>query len=552
MKIMSKKKFLSVLLAVVMCISLLNGFVFKSEARAAEDGLVVHLKFDDDLTDSSGTGNDATCEQGKISYEDGIHGKSAVFNGKTYIEIPDSDSLDVKNITISLWAYKNTPMNAYERVPYVYKQTDEQFYIAPYKLFEFGDNMPILNLHEFDTELDQFRMDGASIDLRKWHLLTATFNGKEARLYENGELLKKQNCTGAIGASLGELYIGVEEDGDLFFKGNMDDLRIYNRALSSNEVEDLYEAGLDESPELLTQKNGLIAHYKFNGDYKDASGSGNDAELATGKVTFEEGKNGKAAKFKKGTYLEVPDNTSLDFDEGFTMTGWIKTTNDSDIMAVLNRPGVSTSPYSNDLNYGIQMMHDYYDFYYVPFSYQTDEEGIRHVMDKTTKNKWVHLGVTFDTKEIHMYIDSKLVYKEEVPDYYETDMAHGLGDLMIGSDGKLHFVGSMDELKLYNYSLSAKEIKEDYQEVDSLSISKDNQTKIKSLKKGNTVTLATSRKYFETGKTSKITSGVTYKTSNKKIFTVSSKGVVKAVKKGTANLTITHGGISKTYKVTVK
>ena len=536
----------------VMCLSLFNGLLFQAEAMAAEDGLVVHLKFDDDLTDSSGNGNNATCEYGKITYEDGIHGKSAVFNGKSYIEILDNDTLDVSNITISLWAYKNTPLNAFERVPYVYKQRDEEFDYAPYKLYEFGDNRPILNLHEYDSELDQFAMEGASIDLRKWHLLTATFNGKEARIYENGELLKKQNCTGAIGVSLGDIYIGVEEDGDLFFKGNMDDLRIYNRALSAKDVVDLYDKGLDESPELLTQKNSLIAHYKFNGDYKDASGFSNDAELAAGKVTFEEGKNGKAAKFKKGTYLEVPDNASLDFDEGFTMTGWIKTTNSSDMMAVLNRPGVSTSPYSESLNYRIQMMHDYYDFYYVPFDYQTGEEGSRHGMDKTTKNKWVHLGVTFDTKEIRWYINSKLVQKEEVPDYYEHDMAHGLGDLMIGSDGELYFVGTLDELKLYNYKLNANEIKEDYKEVDSLSISKDNQSKIKSLKKGSTVTLATSRKYIETGKSSKVTSGLTYKTSSKKVFTVTSKGVVKAVGKGSATLTITHGGISKTYKVTVK
>lgn len=549
---MSRRKILSLLMAIVMCLSLFNGFVFKSEATAAEDGLVVHLKFDDDLTDSSGTGNDATCEYGKITYEDGIHGKSAVFNGKSYIEIPDNDTLDVSNITISLWVYKNTPMNAYERVPYVYKQRDEQFDYAPYKLYEFGDNRPILNLHEYDSELDQFSMEGSSIDLRKWHLLTATFNGKEARIYENGELLKKQNCTGAIGVSLGDLYIGLEEWGDLFFKGNMDDLRIYNRALSASEVTGLYNDGLKESPELLTQTNALVAHYKFNGDYKDASGFGNDAELSAGKVTFVEGKNGKAAKFKKGTYLEVPDNTNLDFDEGFTMTGWILTTNDSDIMAILNKPGVSTSPYSESLNYRIQMMHDYYDFYYVPFDFQTDEEGSRHVMDKSSKNKWVHLGVTFDTKEIRWYLNGKLVQKEKVPDFYENNMAHGLGDLMIGSDGELHFVGTMDELKLYNYNLSANEIKADYKEVDSLSINKDNETKLKSMKKGSVVTLTVARKYIETGKATKVTSGVTYKTSNKKVFTVTSKGVVKAVKKGTATLTITHGGISKTYKVTVK
>ena len=60
------------------------------------------------------------------------------------------------------------------------------------------------------------------------------------------------------------------------------------------------------------------------------------------------------------------------------------------------------------------------------------------------------------------------------------------------------------------------------------------------------------------GKTTKITatatpSGkVTYKSSNKKVATVSSTGKIKGIKKGTAKITVTCNGVSKTVKVTVK
>ncbi|TAH64999.1 MAG: hypothetical protein EWM47_11650 [Anaerolineaceae bacterium] len=549
---MSRRKYLSLLMALVMCVSLFNGLLFKNEAVAAEDGLVVHLKFDDDLTDSSGTGNNATCEYGKITYEDGIHGKSAVFNGKTYIEIPDSDSLDLQQLTISLWVYKVTPLKDYERMPYVYKEKDDDHWSVPYLLYEHGNNLPILYLHEDDSELSQFRLDSAPIDIRKWHLLTATFDGSEARIYENGELLKKKDVSGSPWATLGDLYIGLDEYGDEYFKGNMDDLRIYNRALSAKEVLALYDAGLKESPELLTQKNAMVAHYKFNGNYKDSSDFGNDAELAAGKISFVEGKNGKAAQFKKGTYLEVPDNISLDFDQGFSMTGWINTTDDDNIMSILNKPGASTTDYSDQLTYRINMEHDYIVFDYVPFDEQTWNFGYSYNLENSIKNKWAHFGITFDTKEVRFYLNGKMVKKDKISDYNGNDMAHGLGDLMIGSDGEYFFVGTMDELKLYNYTLSAKQVEADYKEVDSLSISKDNQTKIKALKKNSTVTLAVSRNYIDTGKTTKLTKGITYKSSNKKIFTVSSKGVIKGIKKGTATLTISHGAISKTYKVTVK
>lgn len=401
----------------MICVSLFNGMIFKAEAGAAEDGLVVHLKFDDDLTDSSGSGNNATCEYGKVTYEDGIHGKSAVFDGKTYIEIPDNDSLDLKELTISLWAYKVTPLNHYERVPYVYKEKDVDHWSVPYRLYEYGDNLPILYLHEDDSELNQFNLESASIDIRKWFLLTATFDGSEARIYENGVLLKKKDVSGYPWATLGDLYIGLDEDGDLRFKGNMDDLRIYNRALSAKEVTALYDAGLKESPELLTQKNALVAHYKFNGDYKDSSGYENDAELVAGKITFVDGKNDKAARFKKGTYLEVADNTSLDFDEGFSMTGWINPTDDKALMAILSKPGASTSDNSENTSYRITNDHNYIDFDYVPFDFQTWAFGYRYNADNTMKNKWVHLGITFDTNEIRFYYNGKVVRKDKISDF---------------------------------------------------------------------------------------------------------------------------------------
>lgn len=47
-------------------------------------------------------------------------------------------------------------------------------------------------------------------------------------------------------------------------------------------------------------------------------------------------------------------------------------------------------------------------------------------------------------------------------------------------------------------------------------------------------------------------SKITYKTSNKKVATVNEKGVVRGVKKGSAKITVTANGISKTFKVTVK
>lgn len=76
--------------------------------------------------------------------------------------------------------------------------------------------------------------------------------------------------------------------------------------------------------------------------------------------------------------------------------------------------------------------------------------------------------------------------------------------------------------------------------------------------KNPTLTLNKTAVSVKAGKTTKITakaapSGkVTYKSNNKKIATVSSNGTIKGIKKGTAKITVTCNGVTKTVKVTVK
>lgn len=550
---MSKKKGISLLMAFVMAVSLFTGLILNTGTAKAEDGLVLHLKFDGDLTDASGKGNNAVCANGKITYEEGIFGQSAVFDGKSYLEVLDSDSLDLKNFTISMWAYKAKNPNQDKWIPYLQKGNDENSWASPYQLYEMSDNMPIIYLHgtEDGTEMDQFSVNGNNVDVRKWFLLTATYNGSEVRLYVNGTLAQKVNVTGSSAATIGKLYIGMMNDGAYYFNGKFDDLRIYNKGLSDTEVVALYNKGVSESPKLLGQTNAMVAHYKFNGDFSDATDFNNDAELVAGKISFVDGKNGKAAKFAKGTYLEVANNDSIEFDKGFTATAWVNNQKAETNMTLIHKTGPSTQTNPDELGYGVYVYEDFYDFSYVPFGDQTYHETSRYSFDKNV-NKWTHVAVTFDTEEIRWYVNGKLVQKEEVPDYDGSPIAHCNGDLMIGSNGKYFLQGAIDELKLYNYALSAKEVKKDYDQVDSISISDANQKSIKSLKAKSTVSLQVSRKYIETGKSTKLISGVTYKSSNSKVFTVSKTGKITAVKKGSANLTVTHGAISKTYKVTVK
>jgi len=547
---MKRGKIFCYIYIALMCMAFLAFLPQGTKKASATGDMVLNLKFDGDLADSSGNSLNGECTYGTIKYEEGIFGKSAIFDGKSYVEIQDTDALDLKdNFTISLWVYKEK-MKPNDYVPFVGKDPDPEVWANPYILYEHWQNTPGIYLHDNSgSELDQFLLSGDVVDIRKWFLLTATYDGSEVRIYHDKILKKKISVTGVPSPTTGDLYIGMME-GSLYFKGKMDDLCIYNRALSANEVVTRYNEGVESNPYFLAQTNALVAHYKFENDFNDATNFDNDAEKVTGAGTikFVDAINGKGAKFAKGSYLEVKDNDSINFDEGFSVTGWVCVSKNDLAMAVLNRLGGSTGYVSNDTAYGFYAYDDLCQFQYTPFLDSYTPENSYYSFDSLL-NKWYHFGVTFSGDEIRWYKNGKLVNKEEID---EIKISHAGGDLMIGSDGEYFLEGSMDELKLYNYSLSDDEVKSDFNRKDSLSISKANLDKLKTIKAKGTVKLTTSRKYIESGNSMVLSSGVSYKSSNSKIFKVSKDGVITAIKKGSAKLTITHGGISKTYTIKIK
>ena len=75
----------------------------------------------------------------------------------------------------------------------------------------------------------------------KWHLLTGTFDGSTATIYIDGVQKNSTSVTYNTGSSV--LDIGRAVTGSYYLTGALDDVRVYNRALSSSEVKELYNMG---------------------------------------------------------------------------------------------------------------------------------------------------------------------------------------------------------------------------------------------------------------------------------------------------------------------
>lgn len=199
-----KTKFLTFLIVIVLIISNLPinavaekaiDIQQKTPLRKSNNvnNLVAHYKFDGNLKDSSSYGNDGKVPKGNITYVKGKFGEAAKFDGKSYIEVLDSDSLDLeKTLTISVWLYKE---EIYNEMPVVSKglgEDEEDYSGVPYILWhDAAGTLPTLDIHEPNDWARISYYDGLD-NFNILHMITFTLDipNKDAKLYVNGQPFK--------------------------------------------------------------------------------------------------------------------------------------------------------------------------------------------------------------------------------------------------------------------------------------------------------------------------------------------------------------------------
>lgn len=221
---------------------------FAGGAETADSHLVAHYTFDGDFKDSSGNGNDGT-SVGDVSFaDDGVTGKSAVFNGG-YVNVNSSLALNLgSKFTVAVWVRVDPVMsdNGNKNGPFISKLDDKGNY----------NNYNIYTRGTFGVRFDgRFTGGEKSVqtgpfqdwDLHNWSHLVLSSDGKAIYLYNNGVLkaTKQLSAGDSLISSQNIMRIGTGNDmnnSNLFFMGRMDDMRIYDFALSDSEIKEMYNA----------------------------------------------------------------------------------------------------------------------------------------------------------------------------------------------------------------------------------------------------------------------------------------------------------------------
>ena len=308
-----------------------------------------------------------------------------------------------------------------------------------------------------------------------WTYYTGTYNGSVALLYVNGLQVGTLDKTGNVASSY--LTMGTYSSGSgFFFNGSLDDIRIYNRALSQSEITQLYNIGSAtkqaSSPKVgptsctTGLSCGLVGYWTFdgkdmtNGVALDKSGNGNNGNLMNISTStfYVPGKIGQAGKFDGGDdYVNTAKalSTFMSNSDG-TMTAWAYPT----ISNVSVCTGSEAGGIVDDGTSG-----------YIAFGLATHSGGnswCGSLYDGTFKilfydsvklNTWYHLVWMHTGGTLYLYVNGSLSGSIAAGNIVSLT---GIVNIGRGYSTNRFFQGSLDDVRIYNRALSAQEVRQLY------------------------------------------------------------------------------------------
>lgn len=272
-----------------------------------------------------------------------------------------------------------------------------------------------------------------------WYHITQTYDGSDLKFYIEGELVGTISCDAwkpddlDREVNLGTWWQGLGRN----WKGLIDETRIWNRALSDEEIK--------------MHAWGLVGEWDFDEDSGstayDSSGFGNHGEIVS--ATRVSGRYGNALSFDGAEdYVSVPDNVVIEPSE-ITVEAWVKSS---------TSPGAYKHIISKDLtshtgwsSYGLYTGSSGGLRFYIGHSnptYTLSPDAGTGVWD----GEWHHVAGTYDGAQVSLYVDGVFIGSSSSTESIDFE---GTGSLFFGTytPSRLFFQGEIDEVKIWNQAL---------------------------------------------------------------------------------------------------
>ena len=413
-----RKKFTIVVVAVGVLTSAgmilgLNGY-FGGGSSIPEDtftrGLVAYYSFDEGSGTTAynaadtGTVNDGTITGAK--YTTGKKGGALQFDGvDDYVDCGNDDNLQLdKDLTLEFWIKPNL-LGAYRENP-LDKSYGGEFALT----LEDDPEAGRLSYYHGTQRSSGFywgwtALDNDTIKNNQWQhiVITRKTTGREMKSYYNGDFKKSaQYSSDANKLPSTSSYDFLIGDGYSHnFNGLIDEVRIYDRALSAEEVRHHYNRGAP------------VAHWSFDEGQGtttwDGTDNNNDGVLGDGACqpgtstcpSWVSGKHGSALSFYDDDYTSVPDHSTLDITDAITVSAWMKSAVDT----WSYKKTITLSPVTPEINYQVKIELDSSNFDYSHA--QDDGDDLRfYNTSNAPLDYWIEEWDTSSTSTIWVEVDS--------------------------------------------------------------------------------------------------------------------------------------------------
>lgn len=209
--------------------------VLSARSEGVEEGLVGYWKLNEgegeEARDSSGMNNHGQLF-GNIAWVEGkFNGALEFSEDRSCVRIEHSETVDLKGqVTLALWAKPEDLQPAWAK--FLCKQKTDGY---PYAL-QYDDSNRIKGAIYIAAEV------GVKTDtFTEWGHLALVYDGTALILYKDGEEAARKSAGGELMSNDEPVTIGSRWESGQSFRGAIDDVRIYNRALSQEEIKQVME-----------------------------------------------------------------------------------------------------------------------------------------------------------------------------------------------------------------------------------------------------------------------------------------------------------------------
>jgi len=409
-----------------------------------------------DGSDMSGNYNGVATN---VSFVNGHIDSAGSFNGSTSkIGLPVLNISGSQPRTISAWI--NTSTNTgYQTIYTSGINSDLQ-------MFTFSINGSLLELECVNAK---FTTASGIITTNIWHHVSVVYNGGSLVLgnvliYLNGvsqTLTKNGALSGSANTSNSNYAIGYWVPGNAsYFNGDIDQVRIFNKAISASEVSTLYaEAACaktctTDTPQIVPD---CIAYYKLDGNATDSNGSGTLYDGTATNVSWTQGRFGSAVQFttiESGAVTFGSVGGLFNAKSTISVSLWFNSSQtDTTDLWVFN------DYQSTSFNLVV-----YFDYTVGKLRLLSRYGGSTTTIDSVATNlndgNWHHLVIMTDISNLknRMYVDDSFQSEGTLSsnDYNGTFVNTSIGD---------NYTGSIDQVKIFDRAITAAEVTTLYNEV---------------------------------------------------------------------------------------